>query len=184
MGIALTRRSSRRHKTGRLSAKRYVKKHMGNYHDVESEFIERTLRLIDQYYAALDNYPFEEQFNYTLTINCLLGLIVMPKERVIAYVPTNRLTQVHLAEIGVPSLEVRQSTRTLRELIVALRHAVAHFDIKVISESDENLVDWLEFSDSENGGELVARFRANELLPFLRHYASILLQNMERHRGK
>lgn len=157
---------------------------MGNYHDLAPEFIERTLRLIEQYYAALDNYLFEEQFNYTLTINCLLGLIVMPKERVITYVPTDRLTQEYLATIGVSSLEVRQSTRTLRELIVSLRHAVAHFDIKVVSESEENLVDRLEFLDSENDGELVARFRAKELLPFLRHYASCLLENMRRHRGR
>jgi hypothetical protein len=55
---------------------------MGNYHNIEREFVERTLQLIDQYYEVLDHYPFEEQFNYTLTINCLLGLIVMPKERV------------------------------------------------------------------------------------------------------
>ncbi|MEW8347354.1 MAG: HEPN family nuclease [Candidatus Thiodiazotropha taylori] len=57
---------------------------MGNYHDLEDEFVERTIRLIDQYYNVLGNYPFEEQFNYTLTINCLLGLIVMPKERIIS----------------------------------------------------------------------------------------------------
>jgi len=155
---------------------------MGNYHNLESDFIERTLRLIDQYYSVLDKYPFEEQFNYTLTINCLLGLIVMPKEKVITYVPTDRLTQENLAKIGVPSLEVNPKIRTLRDLIISLRHAVAHFDIRVISESDENLVDWLEFTDSESGGEIVAKFRSNELLPFLRHYATCLMQNMERNR--
>jgi hypothetical protein len=58
---------------------------MGNYKDLELEFIDRTIKLIDQYYAILDNYPFEEQFNYTLTINCLLGIIVMPKERIMSY---------------------------------------------------------------------------------------------------
>jgi len=155
---------------------------MGNYHNLESDFIERTLRLIDQYYSVLDKYPFEEQFNYTLTINCLLGLIVMPKEKVVTYVPTDRLTQENLAKIGVPSLEVNPKIRTLRDLIISLRHAVAHFDIRVISESDENLVDWLEFTDSESGGEIVAKFRSNELLPFLRHYATCLMQNMERNR--
>jgi len=155
---------------------------MGNYHNLESDFIERTLRLIDQYYSVLDKYPFEEQFNYTLTINCLLGLIVMPKEKVITYVPTDRLTQENLAKIGVPSLEVNPKIRTLRDLIISLRHAVAHFDIRVISESDENHVDWLEFTDSESGGEIVAKFRSNELLPFLRHYATCLMQNMERNR--
>lgn len=156
---------------------------MGNYHNLELEFIDRTLKLIEQYYGALGNYPFEEQFNYTLTINCLLGLIVMPKEKVISFVPTDRLTKDFLVKIGAPSLEVGKNISTLRELIISLRHAAAHFDIDVLSENDLNLVDWLEFSDSENGGCLVARFRASELLPFLRYYAHCLLQNMKRHRG-
>lgn len=155
---------------------------MGNYHDIESDFVERTLKLIDQYYELLDRYPFEEQFNYTLTINCLLGLIVMPKERVISYVPKNRLTREYQAEIGSPSLEVGANVVTLRDLIKALRNAVAHFDIKVMSENDRNLVDWLEFSDSENGGVLVARFRGSELLPFLRYYSKCLLDNMGKYR--
>lgn len=156
---------------------------MGNYHDIEGEFIERTLKLIDQYYRVLKNYPFEEQFNYTLMINCLLGLIVMPKERVISYVPTERLTREYQATMGSPSLEVGANVATLRDLIWALRNAVAHFDIKVTSEDDKNLIDWLEFSDSENDGALVARFRGSELLPFLRYYANCLLDNMKKHRG-
>ena len=155
---------------------------MGNYQDIESEFVDRTLRLIDQYYEVLDRYPFEEQFNYTLTINCLLGLIVMPKERVISYVPTDRLTREYQNEIGSPSLEIGANIVTLRDLIKALRNAVAHFDIKVTSEDDRNLVDWLEFSDSENGGAIIARFRGSELLPFLRHYAKCLLENMNKYR--
>ncbi|MBD3656589.1 HEPN family nuclease [Marinobacter sp.] len=155
---------------------------MGNYHDIESDFVERTLKLIDQYYEVLDRYPFEEQFNYTLTINCLLGLIVMPKERVISYVPTDRLTREYQTEIGSPSLEVGANVVTLRDLVKALRNAVAHFDIKVMSEDDRNLVDWLEFSDSENGGVLVARFRGSELLPFLRYYSKCLLENMGKYR--
>lgn len=155
---------------------------MGNYRDLESEFIERTLRLIDQYHGTLDKYEFQEQFNYTLTVNCMLGLIVMPKEKVINFVPITRLTKDFLTEIGAPSLEVGGKISTLRDLIRSLRHAVAHFDISVISEDDQNRIDWLEFSDSENGGELVAKFRAHELLPFLRCYANYLLQNMANHR--
>ena len=155
---------------------------MGNYRNIETEFVERTLRLIDQYYAVLDNYPFEDQFNYTLTINCLLGLIVMPKEKVISYVSTDRLTPDYLAEIGSPSLIVGQNINTLRGLIKSMRNAVAHFDIAVISEDEENLVDYLVFSDSENSDALVAKFRANELLPFLRYYAGNLIANIENHR--
>src|SRR6056297_161821 len=156
---------------------------MGNYCNLESEFVNRTLHLIDQYYSVLNNYPFDEQFNYTLTINCLLGLIVMPKERVISFVPTDRLTRELLNDIGAPSLEVGDTINTLRDLIQSLRHAVAHFDIEVISESEQHLVDCLVFSDSQNDGALVARFRASELLPFLRYYAQCVLQNIRQHRG-
>lgn len=88
---------------------------MGNYHDLEYEFIERTIALIDQYYASLDQLPFEKQYNYTLTINCLLGLIVMPKERALTYLPklpinTEMMTSVGLNEskIGrhIPNLKI------------------------------------------------------------------------------
>jgi hypothetical protein len=53
---------------------------MGNYRDLEYEFVERTLLLIAQYESMLHKFDFKEQYNYTLLINCLTGLIVMPKE--------------------------------------------------------------------------------------------------------
>ena len=156
---------------------------MGNYQDIEAEFIERTIRLIGQYYDVLDNYPFEEQFNYTLTINCLLGLIVMPKERVVSYIPNPRLTSDFRNEIGLQKTEFGEHVNSLRGLIQALRHSVAHFDITVISDDSGNRIDWLEFRDSQDGERLVANFRAEELLPFLRYYANCLLENMRMHRG-
>lgn len=66
---------------------------MGNYKNLETEFIERTLRLVSQYESLMHKYPFEEQYNYTLLINSLLGVIVMPKERTIGFLPNDRLTK-------------------------------------------------------------------------------------------
>lgn len=68
---------------------------MGNYSDFETEFVQRTLALIDQYNEMIKELgkPFREQYNYTLTLNCLLGLIVMPKERALSFLPAERLTQ-------------------------------------------------------------------------------------------
>jgi len=156
---------------------------MGNYHNLESDFIERTMSLISQYYDALEQYPFEEQFNYTLTINCLLGLIIMPKERVVSYIPTKRLTNEFRKEIGIEHSEIDGTINTLRDLIQALRHSVAHFDINVISENDENRIDWIEFNDSQNGDALVAKFYSKELLPFLKYYSGCLLENLGRYRN-
>jgi hypothetical protein len=156
---------------------------MGNYLDLEKHFVERTIKLIDQYHATLNNYPFEKQFNYTLTINCLLGLIVMPKERVGRYIPNPRLIQNLRSEIGLRQSVFGNNIASLQELVQKLRHSVAHFDIKIISDNEQQLIDWIEFSDSRENGQLVARFRAEELLPFLKYYANCLLENLSRHRA-
>jgi len=156
---------------------------MGNYRDIEKDFIERTIRLINQYNENVHKYEFAEQFNYTLTINCLLGLIVMPKERVITYVPNDRLTTQYKEEIGLPTSEIGEGIETLRDLIYQLRHAVAHFNINVISESPENLIDWVEFIDQENNNRLIAKLRAIEILPFLKHYSHCLLTNLNNYRN-
>lgn len=41
---------------------------MGNYSDFETDFVQRTLALIDQYNEMIEvlGKPFREQYNYTL----------------------------------------------------------------------------------------------------------------------
>ena len=153
---------------------------MGNYHNIEYDFIERTIRLISQYQAILDQYPFEEQYNYTLTINCLLGLIIMPKERVISFIPITRLTTEFKQTIGLEDSIIHSDIQTLRDLIQTLRHSIAHFDIHIKSDTDENHIDWINFKDTEDGNT-IASFKANELVPFLEYYSTCLLENLKRH---
>ena len=155
---------------------------MGNYQNIEAEFISRTIRLIDQYYNDLNKFPFEEQYNYTLTLNCLLGLIVMPKERVVAYIPPLRITENLKNEIGLELSELSPDIQTLRDLIHRLRHSIAHFDINIVSEDNQNRIDFIEFIDSQNNEVVVAKFKSQELLPFLKYYSSCLLENLERYR--
>lgn len=156
---------------------------MGNYKDIEYEFIERTIALIDQYYASLDQYPFEQQYNYTLTLNCLLGLIVMPKERVLSYLPKLPLSKDMMTCVGLIESEFGDHIPNLKTLIQNLRHSIAHFNIAVVSQDDGHLIDWIEFTDSEHGNRLVARFRAKELLPFLKFYTDSLLNNLKQYRN-
>lgn len=156
---------------------------MGNYKNLESEFIERTLSLIRQYYDLLDQFEYERQFNYTLTINCLLGLIVMPKERVISFIPNDRLTSDFKNEIGLENSIINEEIKTLRDLIKSLRHSIAHFDIEVISENEKNYIDWINFNDTQDERKKVAQFRANEIFPFLEYYCNCLKENLERNKN-
>jgi hypothetical protein len=153
---------------------------MGNFADFEFEFIDRTLQLISQYEKDLYQYEFKEQFNYTLLLNCLTGLIIMPKERIIHDIPNDRLLLQMKKEMGLQDTEINSDFTTVKDLAIALRHCVAHFSIKVESETAEFLVDKIIFYDDQKSpGYIVATFRAKELQPFVRYYASWLMSNIQ-----
>ncbi|MGR5130625.1 HEPN family nuclease [Photobacterium swingsii] len=149
---------------------------MGNYTDIETEFIERTLRLIEQYNELIAELEFDEQLNYTLTINCLLGLIVMPKERLVTSISNELLSEAYLRDLGLEHSTIGEGITRFRELILQLRNSIAHFMIEVESETNEFLVDYLVFR--HRNGNLVARIKANEIVPFLNFYCQNLLQNL------
>jgi len=160
---------------------------MGNYADLEIEFIERTMSLLDQYNFLLieNDIPFKEQFNYTLLINCLLGLIVMPRERVFSYIPTTPLTAEFKNEIGLVSSTISSQIRNLRDLIKKLRHSVAHFDFVVLSTNEEFLIDEIVFRDLvESENREIVKFKAEELFGFLRYYSDCLISNLRKYRDK
>ncbi|HHB7350560.1 HEPN family nuclease [Klebsiella quasipneumoniae] len=158
---------------------------MGNYSDFETDFVQRTLALIDQYNEMIEvqGKPFREQYNYTLTLNCLLGLIVLPKERALSFLPADRLTLQLKAEMGLHESQLPGPEMTLRTLILKMRNSVAHFSVQVISVSDEHLVDLIAFRDDPEDENAYATFSAPELLPFLKYYAAQLLGNMARRRA-
>jgi hypothetical protein len=154
---------------------------MGNYTNIDTDFIERTIRLIDQYNQLIVDLNVEDQLNYTLTINCLLGLIVMPKERVITYIPNDVITDAYKNDLGFEYSLIGPGITRFRDFIRQLRNSVAHFKIEVESENDDFLVDYLVFS--QTNGELVARIKATEMVPFLKFYSHSLLQNLQRRNG-
>src|SRR3989304_5249303 len=51
------------------------------YETVERDFVERSIKIITQYEKYITPcVPKEEQYEVTLLLNCLLGLIVLPFE--------------------------------------------------------------------------------------------------------
>ena len=156
---------------------------MGNYVDFEQDFIMRTMMLIEQYYdEVVPNKPFYEQFNYTLLINCLFGLIVMPKERAMSAIPTTRLTIELKRQMGIQQSHLPSSETTLRDLIIKMRHSVAHCDFEVISQDADNRFDLVNFKDTESK-HVFASFVASEIRPFLRFYTDVLNNNLQHING-
>jgi hypothetical protein len=153
---------------------------MGNYRNFELEFVQRTLALITQYEGFIYTQPFERQYNYTLLVNCLLGLIVMPKEKSFTYLPKERLTNEMKKEMGLMDSIVNEEITTLQDLIISLRHSIAHFDFEINSNDENFLFDEIIFNNNYNKkGGCIAVIKASEFLPFLRYYSTWLIHNLQ-----
>ena len=156
---------------------------MGNYRNLETEFVERTLCLIAQYESMMYKYKFKEQYNYTLLVNCLLGLIVMPKERTLSFLPKNFLGEDLKQDMGISQSTFNPDITDLKDLIIALRNTIAHFDISFESDNPaEFLIDRIVFMDKAKGNNyIVASFIPSELLNFIRYYGGWLVENIRRY---
>jgi len=97
----------------------------------ERSFSEHTLAVLDEYAG---------QYDATLLINCLLGLLVVPKETVLHAIPETPLSELGKWGIAPASIKAPGTSRgpndpdpnTLRGLVANLRHSVAHFRIQPV----------------------------------------------------
>lgn len=103
--------------------------------DFERSFSEHTLTIVKDYKG-----PFEA----TMMMNCLLGLLIVPKETVLDAIPETSLEELPKWGIKVESIKYagrptknNPHPNTLRGLVANLRHSVAHFRIKPVPETDE-----------------------------------------------
>jgi hypothetical protein len=158
---------------------------MGNFKNVDTEFVERTLSILSQYESVMLQYKFEEQYNHTLLINCLLGLIVFPKENNISFLPKSFLSKELKENMGISKSTFNEEITDLRDLIIALRHSIAHFNIIFKSDNYNFLIDEIIFKDDLKGENyIVAKFNPTELLSFIRYYGWWLIQNIEKNQHR
>ena len=103
--------------------------------DFERAFIERSLILVQEYQGP---------FDATLLLNCLLGLLVVPKESCLAAIPQVPITK--LKEWGIDPKAIKSfgtsngpndDPQNLRGLVWRLRNAVAHFRFKPVPSRGE-----------------------------------------------
>ena len=104
------------------------------YEDLEKDFINRTYEIIQQYNAF--EISKEKKFETTLLINCLLGLIILPKEKLLQKIENAKIADVIIFNKDV---FVNEDIKSMRDLIFNLRHAIAHFDISATSDNDRDI---------------------------------------------
>lgn len=103
-------------------------------YELEDEFISRTEKNL----RAIENLRQEGESVYEVTqlINSLLGLLVYPRERFFETIPD--ITQETMIKEGWPlPYEENSQIQHLRELVINMRNAVAHFNIEFIAVKNE-----------------------------------------------
>lgn len=135
--------------------------------DFEHSFMQHTLKIVHDY---CEDYPA------TLLVNCLLGLLIVPKETSLDSIPDEPIA--NLSKWGIDPKSIISMGRvhrnntppdTLRELVHRLRNAVAHFRIEPIPRREE--VHSFRFTD-ENG--FCAIIKLNEMRDFIERLAEYL----------
>lgn len=137
--------------------------------DFDRAFMERSLSLIKEYKGP---------FDATLLLNCLLGLLIVPKESCLEAIPTDPIDEIRKWGVSPESIESPgrfrgpdDDPRTLRGLVYHLRNAVAHFRFEPRPPQGE--VEAFHFSDSSG-------FRATVRLVELRVFVERLAVHLQK----
>jgi len=128
-----------------------------SYKDFKLDFVTRTLKIVSGY---------QQEYEVTLLTNCLLGLIVLPKEKdfeTIEATPLKKLgedwglkpTHIELLKSGSGHTELDRDAVTLRDVVKHLRHAVAHVGIEI--KGDGRDIKYVQFENKNDNGDVIFR---------------------------
>lgn len=155
------------------------------YTDFTRDVIERTLKILDQYEQHVvqdEKVEDAEKYEVTLLINCLLGLLVLPKEQFESELPTKLLDECKewglskdiVKSWGTYPKELRQDKpKHVREFVRRLRNSAAHCNFKVLGRDGK--IHLIEFKDDH---QFCAEFPVGNLHTFVTKLAEFLLANM------
>jgi hypothetical protein len=125
------------------------------YQDVIRDFALRTKKNLEyiETKASEDNSN-PEVYEVTQLINSLLGLIVFPREEYMSRLPQTPLSDLVDQGWAVPRIVGDYpQVKTLRELIDYIRHAISHFNIEFIPNSERKITGIILWNREYRGGK-------------------------------
>ncbi|NLZ93412.1 MAG: hypothetical protein GX922_05300 [Firmicutes bacterium] len=130
---------------------------------IEKEFVTRTLHILKHY---------DGPYGVTLLVNCLLGLIVLPKEKDFGHIMEEE--KLRFSDLGINAEainwgEIKEEEQNATRFLRCLRNSVAHLKIESLSKEGE--IEALRFSD-QCGFEAVLKIE--QLKKMLERFAAYL----------
>jgi len=151
-----------------------------NYETLEIDFIERTLAVIAQYEQCELK---SDKYEVTLFVNCLTGLLLLPKEKgLLHYLPNENIT--FLTSLGIDILHIKYTEiKTIKDLATQLRHCLAHFDIK-FTDNGTYKIQNIVFEDNQEKKGVIAEFTLLEIKILVKCLAVNMIENYKKYSPK
>lgn len=143
---------------------------MSYFDEFEHSFMRHTLQIVQEY---------KGDYDATILINCLLGLLVVPREKFLEAIPLEPLSNLSewgidpdsIIDVGEPRSKNPQPD-TIRGLVYNLRNSVAHFRLEPIPRTGE--VHSFDFTTD-------SKFHAVIKLDDMRNFVNKLADYLDRH---
>lgn len=122
------------------------------YEDVIKDFAKRTKKNLEIIENLRKNGM--EAYETTQLVNSCLGLLVFPQQHFLARIPEIPIEQLVQEGWSVPQVTGKfHQVANLRELVRYLRNAIAHFNIKFICDSENQISHLLVWNINHHGKE-------------------------------
>jgi hypothetical protein len=129
---------------------------MGMY-NTEKDFIQRSIEIVRQYDVLKNEIPPKQQYEETMFVNFLMGLLIVTKEEYLAHIPKGfALTTVAGVQIDLTKL-----------FFIQLRNAIAHYNFKLLDKDNDERIDSIEFKN-------IGVFKLDTFKPFILDFAQQL----------
>jgi len=150
-----------------------------DYEQQEINFVKRTKKLLDQYDEFISikkciKNDFKESYETTLLINCCVGLLIIPNEKLFEKLP---ITKINLEDwdISEEMIEI-EIIKTVRKTVTHLRNSISHYRFISFAKSGEII--GFEFTDKDNKKDKYDNFKIKLPLKNLKEFLSKLSNTM------
>jgi len=147
---------------------------MSMYLQQEFDFVDRTKKILKQY----DELKYDEKFEDTLMLNCLVGLLILPQQAWFDLVPNELLSR---EKWGIPPEQISYITKdeekTVSNTARHLRNSISHYRFEVFGDSD-NKIDSIKFIDFRDKKTFEAIIQVKSLRDFIEKFSSYMMNVM------
>lgn len=144
---------------------------MSEYIIQDIDFVNRTVSILE-FYKKLD-LKESENFEVTLFVNCLLGLIIIPKSKLW---DKSIIIEDSIETWGLKDSQIKtiKDRKTISKVLYHLRNSISHYRFQLLSEDGK--IKEIRFCDKKDSIATTCTFEAIIAIGDLRTFADNLVK--------